>query len=263
MAEGIEYLILGRGYIGTYLSQHLEDSILCPDRISMAHEAHSIISKYKPRCVINCIGKTGHPNVDWCEDHKKETFFSNVTVPIYLAKVCKKKDVHLINIGTGCIFESDIPLDDYAKPNFFGSFYSRTKAMIEEILLEESRATTIRIRMPASEVNSPKNILTKISKYHNVTEIPNSITLIDDLVMGIPFIVKNNMYGTVNLTHPQNTSIANLKSIMQQEYDIVGQEDLGIGERSNTLLSPRRLLDKGFKFSPFEETVKKYSEDLK
>jgi len=263
VAEGIEYLIFGKGYIGTYLSEHLPNSYLCDTRVEFEPDIGFPIKNYKPRCVINCIGKTGNPNVDWCEDHKEETFFANVTIPTFMSSLCEKYGSHFINLGTGCVFESDTPLDDDAKPNFFGSFYSRTKAMVEELLLEDKLATTIRIRMPASSIDSQKNILTKISKYDNVTDIPNSITLLDDLVKAIPFIVNKEMYGTINLTHPHNTSIANLKSIMQQEYKVVGQEDLGIGARSNTLLTSRRMLDKGFEFSPFEETIKRYSKDLK
>ena len=42
----------------------------------------------QPDIVINCAGKTGHPNVDWCEDHKMETLRSNVTGPLVLLEEC-------------------------------------------------------------------------------------------------------------------------------------------------------------------------------
>jgi hypothetical protein len=33
---------------------------------------------YKPTHVLNSAGVTGRPNVDWCEDNKKETIRANV-----------------------------------------------------------------------------------------------------------------------------------------------------------------------------------------
>lgn len=52
--------------------------------------------------VINCAGKTGRPNVDWCEDHKIETIESNVIGTLMLAQACWIRDIHLTVMATGC-----------------------------------------------------------------------------------------------------------------------------------------------------------------
>ncbi|XBH67027.1 hypothetical protein VPH35_095473 [Triticum aestivum] len=55
------------------------------------------------------------------------------------------------------------------KPNFTGSFYSKTKAMVEELLKEYKNLCTLRVRMPiSSDLNNPRNFITKISHYDKV-----------------------------------------------------------------------------------------------
>jgi dTDP-4-dehydrorhamnose reductase len=59
-----------------------------------------------------------------------------------LADVCKKNNLLLVNFATGCIFEYDethqlgsgIGFKEEDTPNFFGSYYSKTKAMVSEYL---------------------------------------------------------------------------------------------------------------------------------
>jgi 3,5-epimerase/4-reductase len=103
--------------------------------------------------VINCAGRTGTPNVDWCENNRDETVISNIVGPILLASVLQRQTppIHLTYIGSGCIYEYDethkMPsLQDAANPgeeilgfreedahNYFGSFYSFTKSTVENV----------------------------------------------------------------------------------------------------------------------------------
>ena len=50
-----------------------------------------MVEEVTPDVVINCAGKTGRPNVDWCEDHKEETVRANVTGPLILLDECRKQ----------------------------------------------------------------------------------------------------------------------------------------------------------------------------
>ena len=56
----------------------------------------------KPTHVICCAGKTGRPNIDWCEDHKIETIESNVLGVMILAHACWERNIHLTVMATGC-----------------------------------------------------------------------------------------------------------------------------------------------------------------
>ena len=61
-----------------------------------------VLEKVKPTHVINCAGKTGRPNIDWCEDHKMETMTTNVVGTLMLATECAIRGVHLTVMATGC-----------------------------------------------------------------------------------------------------------------------------------------------------------------
>jgi UDP-glucose 4,6-dehydratase len=96
------------------------------------------ITKVKPTHVFNAAGVTGRPNVDWCETHKQDTIRTNVVGTLNLADVCREKGLLMINYATGCIFEynaghpegSGIGFKEEDTPNFIGSFYSKTKAIV-------------------------------------------------------------------------------------------------------------------------------------
>jgi len=103
----------------------------------------SDIAVIKPTHVFNAAGVTGRPNVDWCETHKVETIRANVVGTLTLADVCRERGLIVINFATGCIFEYDdlhvlgsgIGFKEEDTPNFIGSFYSKTKAMVCYIII--------------------------------------------------------------------------------------------------------------------------------
>lgn len=61
-----------------------------------------VLDEVKPTHVVNCAGKTGRPNIDWCEDHKLETMEANVIGTLMLARECVERGVHLTVLATGC-----------------------------------------------------------------------------------------------------------------------------------------------------------------
>jgi 3,5-epimerase/4-reductase len=98
------------------------------------------LDKYKPTHVLNAAGSTGRPNVDWCEDHREDTIRNNVIGTINLADCCWEKGIHITVFATGCIYQYDEehPMGgkgflETDKANFAGSFYSETKAHVEEV----------------------------------------------------------------------------------------------------------------------------------
>lgn len=98
------------------------------------------IEDIKPTHVLNCAGCTGRPNVDWCEDNKQATIRSNVIGTLNLADVCFERDIHMTNFATGCIYAYDEKhtfdgpgFVETDPPNFDGSFYSLTKAKVEQV----------------------------------------------------------------------------------------------------------------------------------
>lgn len=139
----IKFLIYGRtGWIGGLLGKLCEKQGISyeygkgrlQDRASLMADIASI----KPTHVFNAAGVTGRPNVDWCESHKVETIRTNVVGTLTLADVCRENGLLMMNYATGCIFEYDathpegsgIGFKEEDTPNFHGSYYSKTKAMV-------------------------------------------------------------------------------------------------------------------------------------
>lgn len=113
--------------------------------------------------------------MDWCEDHKTEVIRVNVTGTLTLADETSKRGIHMTNFATGCIYSYDeahpiggARFTEEDEPNFDGSFYSKTKAVVEKLLREYDNVLTLRVRMPISDDLSPRNFITKITKYAKV-----------------------------------------------------------------------------------------------
>ena len=66
------------------------------------------------------------------------------------------------------------------KPNFFGSNYSIVKGFTD-MLMKNTNALILRIRMPISSDKSIRNFITKITTYERICSIPNSMTILDEL----------------------------------------------------------------------------------
>lgn len=139
--------------------------------------------------VINCVGYTGSPNVDGCEDNKEDTWYLNVTFPTILASLCSKYGTKLINISSGCIYsgyekaytEECVP--DFGLYSENSSWYSKTKHACELSFKQFDNVFNFRIRMPITgNLNESKNYLTKILKYNTLIDFVNSKTVIEDLL---------------------------------------------------------------------------------
>lgn len=139
----LKFLIYGRtGWIGGLLGKLCEKQGISYEygrgRLEDRSQLLADIKLVKPTHVFNAAGVTGRPNVDWCESHKTETIKTNVAGTLTLADVCREHGLLMVNFATGCIFEYDaahpegsgVGYKEEDKPNFTGSFYSKTKAMV-------------------------------------------------------------------------------------------------------------------------------------
>ncbi len=162
------------------------------------------ISEYKPDIVINAAGKTGRPNVDWCEDHKSETIASNVNGALNVACVTSDLGIPLVHLGSGCIYDGDNNGKGFSEsdePNFFGSFYSRTKLYSEKLLMEFPHILQLRIRIPVEGVSSPKNVIDKLLKYEKIISVDNSFTVVEDFFPASEKLIDLGATGIFNMTN--------------------------------------------------------------
>ncbi|XP_027099096.2 bifunctional dTDP-4-dehydrorhamnose 3,5-epimerase/dTDP-4-dehydrorhamnose reductase-like [Coffea arabica] len=127
------------------------------------------------------------------------------------------------------------------KPNFTGSFYSKTKAMVEELLKEYDNVCTLRVRMPiSSDLNNPRNFITKIAKYDKVVNIPNSMTVLDELLPISIEMAKRNCKGIWNFTNP---GVISHNEILEMYRDYIDPKfkwtNFTLEEQAKVIVAPR------------------------
>lgn len=279
--SSFKFLIYGRtGWIGGLLGQLCDKQGIAyaygkgrlEDRASLLADIQNI----KPTHVFNAAGVTGRPNVDWCESHKTETIRANVAGTLTLADVCREHGLLMMNFATGCIFEYDakhpegsgIGFKEEDKPNFIGSFYSKTKAMVEELLKEYDNVCTLRVRMPiSSDLNNPRNFITKISRYNKVVNIPNSMTILDELLPISIEMAKRNLRGIWNFTNPgvvsHNEILEMYKKYIDPEFKwanftLEEQAKVIVAPRSNNEMDASKLKNEFPEMLGIKESLIKY-----
>jgi dTDP-4-dehydrorhamnose reductase len=210
-----KYLIYGAktGWIGGYVVRICEekglDYAISDCRIEDRNLVEDELDRVKPTHVLMAAGLTGRPTVDWCEDHKQEVIRVNVVGVLSIVDSCYKRGIHVTNFATGCIFKYDenhpiggAGFTECDTPNFGGSFYSHTKAMVENLLQNYDNCLVLRIRMPISADLLHRNFVTKILNYAKVVDIPNSMTTLDDLIPIAIEAAQRKITGILNLCNP-------------------------------------------------------------
>jgi dTDP-4-dehydrorhamnose reductase len=249
-------LIFGAGFLGQRLAETLPDAVLArgvdiadPDAVAGALRTH------KPSTVVNAAGKTGHPNVDWCEHHPVETARSNVIGPLTVAEVCAERGAHLLHLGSGCIFYGPSPSeggwkeDDFANP---GALYSRTKYAADLVLSRLPHVGIVRLRMPIDDAPGPRNLITKLASYPQVVDVENSVTIVPDLVEVMRVLVERRATGVFHATNPGPVRHARLLALYREFVDsshratLIREDELvsrglAVRARSNCILASSRL----------------------
>eukprot|EP00978_Attheya_sp_CCMP212_P002232 scaffold4582_cov56-Attheya_sp.AAC.6 len=184
--------------------------VAAESRIENREDVAAELDAVKPTHVLMSAGITGRPNIDWCEDHKPETLRVNVIGTLNVADLCYMRDIHCTIYATGCIFKYDeehslgsgVGFKEDAKANFDGSFYSETKGYMEPMLKCYPNCLILRVRMPISDDLIHRNFVTKIVKYERVVNIPNSMTVLHELLPASLAMAQKGLTGVYNFTNP-------------------------------------------------------------
>jgi len=224
LSKEARFLVFGglTGWVGSKVVEMLQDGGYEVKGTQTRLENREAISKeidtYKPTHIINCAGVTGKPNVSWCDSNKEATVRANVIGCLNLVDIAHLKEIHLTNLSTGCIYSYDGKYsqtdsgdgwevsDTYKEsdePNFHGSWYSRTKAYVDRILFAAyPNVLTFRLRMPISDDMAPKNFVTKINNYAKIINVPNSMSVLYDLLPLMVAMSNAKYKGLYNFTNP-------------------------------------------------------------
>lgn len=253
---------------------------MCKKRITSEKD---ILSELKSPvdAIVNCIGKTGKPNVDWCEDHKDEVYFSNVEVPRLMEKVAKEKGIRMVHISSGCVYSGvwehgnlggvkyTLGFSEEDPPNFDRSFYSFTKSVAERLVSSEPNVLTARLRIPLLPSKSDRGILAKLMKYDTIIETENSISYFPDFIKALTALIETNQDGIWNITNTEPITYRRMLEIFDEvngtnvvaTKKFIKPEELKTNApRSNCVLSSNKVRDYlgsiGIELYPTEDAVR-------
>jgi dTDP-4-dehydrorhamnose reductase len=219
--------------------------------------------------VVSFIGRThgvyeGETigTIDYLEKPGKlvDNINDNLFSPMALAMICNERNIHYTYLGTGCIFEFDEThpfgkeergFTETSAPNFFGSSYSIVKGYTDRLMrMFDKNILNVRIRMPITDEFNSRNFITKISTYKKVCSVPNSMTVLNELLPILLDMMKNKTIGTVNLTNPglitHNEILTMYKEIVDpdfvwENFSIDEQNVILLSKRSNNFLDTTKL----------------------
>lgn len=263
-----------KGYMGGYFRRLYPDAVCPPTDIADQAGVRAVLHAEKPDVVINCAGKTGVPNVDWCEDHKMETLRSNVTGPLVLLEESAAVGAYFVHLSSGCIYTGDNGGRGYSEddlPNFFGSFYSRTKAWSDQ-MMKDFPVLVLRIRMPFDGTTEPRNLLSKLRKYSKVLDVKNSLTFVPDLLRVAEALIAKRATGIFNVVNPGGISPFEVMTMYKELVDpahtferlsLENLSDVVKAGRSNCILSTAKLEQAGLAIPSAQEALQKAFAELK
>ena len=283
-----------------YTDNDAIDFVLGNSRVDDTPELCKELDEVGPSHVISFIGRTHgtigatkYTTIDYLEQPGKlvENVKDNLFSPISLALACKERNIHYTYLGTGCIFSyknieaiinpltnnthdsySDSNLEkgfhEHDIPNFFGSSYSIVKGFTDRLMHQLSEnVLNLRIRMPIVASECPRNFITKIVNYSKVCSVPNSMSVLDELLPIVIKMLKKRLVGTINLTNPGVISHNQILEMYQKyvdpqftwnNFNIEEQRKILACDRSNNYLDTTVLET----FAPEMRCIKHAVEDI-
>ena len=263
----------GKGWIGQQFVQVLKANntqfVVGASRADNYDTLLAEIAQVKPTHVVSFIGRTHgsigekvYTTIDYLEQEGRlvENVRDNLYSPLLLSMACREKNVHYTYLGTGCIFKFDEEhpfgkeqngFHEGSQPNFFGSSYSIVKGFTDKLMqLFEPNVLNLRIRMPITGEKNGRNFITKIATYPKVCSVPNSMSVLPELLPYVLEMMKQNITGTMNLTNPglisHNEILEMYKELVDPSFEwknfsMEEQRAILAADRSNNYLDTRKL----------------------
>ena len=272
--SSMKILLFGsKGWIGGQFKEVCQSqSVECVEAKSRADDVESVgkeLDEVKPTHVASFIGRTHgkigekeYTTIDYLEEKGKliENVRDNLFSPVALTILCKERGIHYTYLGTGCIFKFDEEhpygkeengFTESSKPNFFGSSYSVVKGFTDQLMAFYGNSVlNLRIRMPITEKENKRNFITKIATYEKVCSIPNSMTVLPELLPIALELMSRGHTGTLNFTNPglvsHNEILEMYKELVDPDFtwqNFSAEEQLKIlaADRSNNYLDTSEL----------------------
>jgi len=236
-------------------------------------ELKAVIDSFgKLDAIVNCSAYIGINSVADCEKNKDITILANVMFPTMLGQICEDNNIILGHMSSACVYNG-YTFGGYKEDDVVGlsfktdcSFYTGTKVMAEEALLNLDKKYVWRIRLPFDCFNNPRNYLTKLMKFDRLIVAENSLSnRIESVSACIRCLYDGVPFGTYHVTNPGGIRTDEI-AVMVRKY-IDKDKDFQYFEsletlnkltkipRSNTVLNSEKLSSVGIYMSSVYDSV--------
>ncbi|CAJ0963260.1 unnamed protein product, partial [Mesorhabditis belari] len=256
-------LVGGKGFVGEELQVALKKQKI-PFKLAQKKpgfdsdaEVEEELATIGGTHVVCCTGRThgkGINTIEYLEggpDKTYENVRDNMYSATFLSHICRKLGLHYTYIGTGYIFSYDQehPIGGKAfteqeVASFFGSSYSVVKGFTDRQMFQFKDWENInaRITLPLTyNMESGRNLLTKIINYKELFDLPVSLTILPDCFEALISLMEKHHGGNLNLVNPGPISLYDIVKLYQQLVDSnVDPKPIGIEtERGQNLLATK------------------------
>ncbi|MBU1292378.1 sugar nucleotide-binding protein [Patescibacteria group bacterium] len=272
-------LIFGTGQIGSFYLDYFKKKNLAvkaiePD-IRDIKKAERAINSFKPSVVINVAALT---NLEECSQKKAEAFEVNVLGADNLAQICDQQSIYFIHFSSGCIFQSKNQNDakkedDLPNP---AAYYAWTKVWSEQLIQfnksPDFKYLILRPRQPISSKLDYKNTLVKFLTFTKFIDVPNTVTILEDLMDWTFQLIKKKPIGVFHVansgfTTPFRAALLLKKHILPSlDVNKIFKQELNKltpNKRVDTILNIDKLKKIGIKPRRLEERLEQIIIGLK
>ncbi len=242
--------------------------------------AELVLKEQKPDVVVHTAAVTA---VDWCEEHRKETFEINVQGTKNVALACKKIGAKMVLISTDYVFDGTkkTPYTEEDKTNP-PNVYAESKLEAEKIVQKELRDFIIgRVTVlygynddldkkcyPMHVINS----LAAQKEFECFVDQYSNPTLVNDIALAVLKLAEKNQSGLFHMTGSENINRLDFAKKIAQVFGL--DESLlrkGAWEKSGFVakrppflnISIKKLQNLGIKMSDTTQGLLKMKEDMK
>ncbi len=219
-------LIIGGGYIASQIADYLKSdwNIVMVDypaiNITDPASIASVLAEHSPVLVVNAAAHTNTHEAEKPETHAT-AYAINTAGVAHIAWACREHGARLVHISTGMMFDGTPPRatgwdeTDTPAPT---SFYTWTKAWADWQLLPRAEADGIlitRIHTPVSRYASPKNLLTKLTKFSAAATDQTSLTVVEDYLAALKQLIAKEATGLFHVVATGTISFYEITELMR------------------------------------------------
>lgn len=254
----------GKGWIGKQLICELIKLniayVIGKERADNPIEVEKEMRTIKPTHVYSCIGKTHSVAINsscYLENSETlpENMRDNLYSPVSLAIVTQKLRIHYTYIGTGCIFQYDenhnsenkLGFSEIDVPNFYNANYSLVKAYTDRLMQFFENTLNVRIRMPlTADLTDKRNFLNRLIHFKYIHSVPNSWSVLPELLPILIDMTIKKQTGTINLVNPgiisHNEILTLYKELVDNKFEWLTMENVELNKKkANNMLDTTKL----------------------